>query len=187
MSTSRKSDDVDAGRAGAPTVATQASTRLDDGPITSSYQRDPGAVIDLLNQILAGEIVCWLRYQQHSFAVAGLDSRQVRAEFGEHARDALSHTLSIAERISQLGGAPDFDPAGLADRSETAYRVYQGNDVAGMVKENLIAERTAIQTYQEAVRWLADGDPTTRRLLEGILADVEEHADDLRDLLGGAG
>jgi bacterioferritin len=141
-------------------------------------------VVSVLNEFLATELVCWLRYHQHALVASGIASAQVRNEFLEHADEELHHALAMAERITQLGGTPNFDPACISARSSTVYREYGSSDLAGMLKENLIAERIVIQTYQEVVQWLAGDDPTTRRLMEKVLADEEEHASDLRGLLG---
>jgi bacterioferritin len=157
---------------------------MDDGPVTKDYGMDVDAVVDVLNQVVATEIVCWLRYTQHSIQATGIDRAQVAAEFTEHAAEEREHAEKAAERISQLGGIPDFSPEALK-RSHTDYVVPDEADLKTMLEENLVAERIVISSYQEIIRWLGDGDPTTRRLMESILEQEEEHADDLLDLLGG--
>jgi len=153
------------------------------GPVTADYGRDVGAVIDMLQQVVATEIVCWLRYTQHSIVATGIDRAQVAAEFAEHAAEERGHVERAAERISQLGGTSDLSPKGLS-KSHTEYLETEPTDLASMLEENLVAERIVISSYQEIIRWLGDSDPTTRRLMESILEEEEEHADDLNDLLG---
>lgn len=165
-------------------IRDRARQKMDQGPVTESYGRDPGEVISILNDVLATEIVCWMRYSRHAISAAGIDRAQVSAEFTEHAEQERDHAMRVAERISQLGGDPDFDPATLTKRAHTTYETYSDDDLAGMLKENLVAERIVIESYQEIIRWLAEGDVTTRRLMEDILAEEEEHADDILDLLG---
>jgi bacterioferritin len=131
--------------------------------------------------VLATELVCVLRYTQHSIVASGLSSRGAKAEFAEHAREEQEHALAVAERISQLGGAPDFNPESLTGRSASQYQ--EGGNLVEMIKENLVAERIAVDHYQELVRYFADRDPTTRVMLEGILKVEEEHASDMHDLL----
>ncbi len=128
--------------------------------------------------------VCFLRYSQHAITATGMDRTQVAAEFREHASQEMNHGLMAAERISQLGGEPDFDPSTLVKRSHTEYVTVPAADLNQMLTENLVAERIAIATYGEIIRWIGDSDPTTRRMMETILAEEEEHADDLNDLLG---
>jgi bacterioferritin len=154
------------------------------GAVTASYQGDKQQVISLLNDIIATEIVCYLRYSQHAIAAAGMSRSAVATEFTEHAGDEMQHALMAAERVAQLGGSPDFNPASLTARSHTEYVVPDETDLKAMLEENLVAERIAVATYQEIARWIGDGDPTTRRLIETILAQEEEHADDLLGLLG---
>src|ERR1051325_1299494 len=158
--------------------------KMDEGPITDGYRHRPAEVISILNDVLATELVCWMRYSRHAISATGIDRAQVAAEFAEHAAQERDHAMRAAERISQLGGDPDFDPATLATRAHTTYESCSDEDLAGMLRENLVAERIVIESYQEIIRWLADGDVTTRRLMEDILAEEEEHADDLLDLLG---
>jgi bacterioferritin len=166
-------------------IRDRARQKMDGGAVTSSYGRDPKEVIGVLNDVLATEIVCWMRYMRHAISAAGIDRAQVAAEFTEHADEERDHAMRAAERISQLGGDPDFDPATIAERAHTTYETFDDEDLKGMLKENLVAERIVIESYQEIIRWLGDGDPTTRRLMEDILAEEEEHADDILDLLGG--
>ncbi|MEU8121920.1 DUF892 family protein [Spirillospora sp. NPDC049024] len=165
-------------------IRERARAKMADGPVTEGYGRSAGEVIGVLNDVLATEIVCWMRYAQHAISATGIDRAQVSAEFSEHADEEREHAMRAAERISQLGGQPDFDPRTLAERSHTTYETFDENDLKSMLKENLVAERIVIESYQEIIRWLGDGDVTTRRLMEDILGEEEEHADDLMDLLG---
>jgi bacterioferritin len=165
-------------------IRDRARQKMTEGPVTESYGRDPGEVVSVLNDVLATEIVCWMRYSRHAISATGINRAQVAAEFTEHADQEREHAMRAAERISQLGGDPDFDPVTLAERSHTTYETFADDDLEGMLKENLVAERIVIESYQEIIRWLGDGDVTTRRLMEQILAEEEEHADDLMDLLG---
>ena len=164
-------------------IRERARQKMEEGPVTGSYGKDPEEVIAVLNEVLATEIVCWMRYTRHAISATGINRAQVAGEFTEHAESERGHAMRAAERISQLGGEPDFDPATIAGGRTPPTRLSDG-DLEGMLRDNLTAERIVITTYQEIIRWLGDGDPTTRRLLEGILADEEEHADDLVDLLG---
>lgn len=165
-------------------IRERARQKMEEGPVTGSYGKDPKDVIAVLNEVLATEVVCWMRYTRHALSAAGINRAQVAAEFTENAESERGHAMLAAERISQLGGEPDFDPATIAGRAHTAYETFADDDLEGMLRDNLTAERIVITTYQEMIRWLGDGDPTTRRMIEGILADEEEHADDLVDLLG---
>jgi len=165
-------------------IRDDARAKMEQGPVTEGYQADRERVIKVLNDVVATEVVCFLRYSQHAIAATGIDRTQVAAEFREHARQEMDHGLRAAERVSQLGGKPDFDPATLAARSHTEYVETAEDDLRRMLQENLVAERIVITSYQEIIRWLGDSDPTTRRLMESILAEEEEHADDLTDLLG---
>lgn len=165
-------------------IRERARQKMDQGPVTETYGKDPADVIAVLNEVLATEIVCWMRYSQHAISASGIDRAQVPAEFGEHADEERQHAMWAAERITQLGGEPDFDLATLTKRAHTTYETFADDDLAGMLKENLAAERIVITTYQEIIRWLGADDPTTRRLMEKILAEEEEHADDIVDLLG---
>ncbi len=163
------------------TIRERARKHIEDGAITESYKADRKKVIELLNEALATEIVCVLRYKNHYFRASGINAPQVAAEFLQHAGEEQVHADQIADRIIQLGGEPNLSPEGLLTRSHSEY--VEGKDLNDMIKEDLVAERIAIESYTEMVRYIGDGDPTTRRMLEGILAMEEEHADDLMDLL----
>ena len=165
-------------------IRDRARQKMDRGPVTEHYGTDPHKVVEILNDVLATEIVCWMRYSRHAISATGINRAQVSGEFSEHAEEEREHAMRAAERISQLGGDPDFDPATLAARAHTAYETFSDDDLEGMLRENLAAERIVIATYQEFIRWLGDTDVTTRRLMEDILAEEEEHADDILDLLG---
>ena len=154
---------------------------MEMGPVTQSYKGDVKQVVNILNQALATEIVCVLRYKRHYFMARGINKDSVAAEFLAHANEEQGHADLIAERITQLGGAPDFNPEGLATRSHSEY--VEGQNLAEMIKENLVAERVAIESYTEIIRYFGDKDPTSRRLMEQILAVEEEHANDMADLL----
>ena len=167
-------------------IRDRARQKMEPGPVTDSYGKDSGDVIGVLNEVLATEILCWMRYSRHAISVTGINRAQIAGAFTEHAEEERHHAMRAAERISQLGGAPDFDPATIARRSHTTYETFADDDVYAMLRENLAAERVVIATYQEIIRWLGDGDITTRRLLEDILVEEEEHADDIIDLLGAA-
>jgi bacterioferritin len=164
-------------------IREDARKHMSDGPVTQSYGADRETVLKLLNDALATEIVCTLRYKRHYFMAKGINSEAVAAEFAQHAAEEQGHADSIAERIVQLGGAPDFAPDGLKTRSHSEYK--EGTNLTDMIKENLVAERIAIDTYREIIRYLGEKDVTTRRLFEEILAVEEEHADDMADLLQG--
>jgi bacterioferritin len=151
------------------------------GPITSDYRGDVNQAVDILNQALATEIVCVLRYKRHYYMSRGIYKDSVANEFLEHAQQEQEHADSIAERITQLGGAPNMNPDGLSTRSHSEYR--EGEGMLDMIRENLVAERVAIESYREMIRFFGDNDPTTRRMLEQILAVEEEHANDMVDLL----
>jgi bacterioferritin len=166
-------------------IRQQARRDMKAGAVTGSYGIDPKAVIDVLNDVLATEIVCWMRYSRHAISASGINREAVSGEFSEHAEEERRHAMMAAERVSQLGGQPDFDPETLAARAHTTYETTEDTDLAGMLRENLIAERIVITSYQEMIRWLGDSDVTTRRMLESILAEEEEHADDIVNLLGG--
>ncbi len=159
----------------------RARQHIAQGAVTAGYKADREAVLKVLNEALATEIVCVLRYKRHYFMAKGIHAQSVAAEFAQHAAEEQGHADLIAERIVQLGGAPDFSPAGLATRSHSEYA--EGNDLPEMIKEDLIAERIAIGSYGEIIRYLGNDDPTTRVMLEGILAKEEEHAEDLSSLL----
>jgi bacterioferritin len=162
-------------------IRRRAREHVQMGAVTEHYHADRTRVLALLNEALATEIVCNLRYKRHYFMAQGIASRSVADEFLEHAKDEEKHANWLAERIVQLDGEPDYNPAGLADRAETDYAPTAELDE--MIQENLIAERIVIDTYTDMIRYLADNDPTTRRLIENILEDEEEHAEDLASLL----
>src|SRR5271167_2567129 len=163
------------------TLRARARQHLDRGVVTPTYQGDVRQTIDILQAVLATEIVCVLRYSMHSVAASGISSNSVRAEFATHADEERGHMMEVADRINQLGGKPNFNPEGLATRSASQYA--EGADLIDMIKENLIAERIAVDHYRELIRHFGDNDPTTRVMLEGILAVEEEHASDMLDLL----
>lgn len=163
------------------TLRRNARQHVDDGAVTAGYAADRESVVKLLNDALATEIVCVLRYRRHYFMARGIDSQSVATEFLAHSNEEQGHADQIAERIVQLGGEPDFSPGSLAGRSHAEY--VAGNSLVDMIREDLVAERIAIDSYRDAIRYLGGDDPTTRRMLEGILAVEEEHADDLADLL----
>jgi bacterioferritin len=164
-------------------IRAQARMDMDEGPVTQSYGADRDTVLKLLNGALATELVCTLRYKRHYFMAKGINSEAVAQEFLEHANEEQGHADTLAARIVQLGGEPDFAPDSLTARSHSEYK--EGTGLTDMIRENLIAERIAIDTYREIIRYLGDGDVTTRRLFEEILAVEEEHADDMADLLTG--
>ena len=161
----------------------RARQRVMEGAVTANYHLRPEGLIEMLNHALATELVCVLRYKRHYHVAKGLKARPAAAEFLEHATAEAEHGDRIAERITQLGGEPDFDPRTLADRSHAQY--HDGTQLAEMITEDLVAERIAIESYREMVQFIGDRDPTTRRMLEDILAAEEEHADDLVNLLEG--
>ena len=165
------------------TLRQRARAHLDAGAVTEGYELDAEQVCKLLNEALATELVCVLRYRRHYFMARGLVGAPVAQEFLAHATEELGHADEIAERIVQLGGAPDFNPQSLTGRSHAEY--VEGVTLIDMIRENLVAERIAIDSYREMVNYLGDKDSTTRRMLEGILAVEEEHADDMSDLLDG--
>jgi bacterioferritin len=161
-----------------------ARRHIEAGAVTESYGADREKVLELLNEALATEMVCVLRYRHDHFMARGIDSKAAADEFLEHATQELEHADRIAERIVQLGGEPQLDPSQLASRSHSEYRT--GRTVQEAIRENLVAERIAIDSYREMIQYIGDGDPTTRRMMEEILATEEEHADDLADLLGSS-
>jgi bacterioferritin len=165
------------------TLRDRARKGIDDGAVTQSYSADRKIVVRLLNEALATEWVCVLRYYRHYFMASGMLADSVKAEFLEHAQQELAHANQISERIVQLGGEPDLDPDTLTARSHAEYK--PGHDLRDMVKENLIAERIAIDSYREMINYIGDRDTTTKRILESVLAQEEEHADDMADLLDG--
>ncbi len=162
-------------------IRREARAHLDQGAITDTYGADRERVIDVLNTVLATELVCVLRYKRHYYMASGLNAAPVAAEFLQHANDEQGHADQVAMRITQLDGQPNFNPDGLAGRSHADY--VEGDTLLDMVREDLVAERIAIGSYQEIVRWLGNDDPTTRNLIESILAVEEEHADDLLNIL----
>jgi bacterioferritin len=165
------------------TLRRRARKNLENGAVTQDYKADRKAVLRLLNEALATEIVCWLRYKRHYFVAQGIHAEVAAQEFLEHANQEAGHADELATRIVQLRGTPNFDPEGLLERSHSEY--VEGGSLREMLQENLVAERIAIDSYREIVRFLGDDDPTTRTLFERILAVEEEHADDLAGLLEG--
>jgi len=163
------------------TLRDNARQHIERGPLTADYGADAERVCKVLNEALATELVCVLRYKRHYFMAEGINSASVAAEFLQHATEEQGHADQLAARIVQLQGEPDFNPSTLLDRSHAEY--VEGANLQEMVKEDLVAERVAIASYQEIIRWLGDNDPTTRRMLEDILAVEEEHADDLLGFL----
>jgi len=162
-------------------IRNRAREQMEKGAVTANYRLDPASVVAILNEALATELVCVLRYKRHYFTASGLNSESVKSEFLQHATEEQQHADWIAERINQLGGEPNFDPEGLAGRSHSEY--VEGTDLVSMIWENLVAERIAIDSYSEIVRWFGNDDPTTRKLMEDILKAEEEHADDMANLL----
>lgn len=163
------------------TLRQRAREHIAQGAVTPGYHADRDVVLKLLNEALATEIVCVLRYKRHYFMADGLSADPVAQEFLQHATEEQAHADEIAARIVQLGGEPDFSPEDLAKRAHSEYDASTG--LREMIREDLVAERIAIESYGEMIRFVGDGDPTTRRMLEGILAMEEEHADDLASLL----
>ncbi len=159
----------------------RAAASIEKGAITQGYGGDVDRTIEILQSVLATELVCVLRYTMHSITAKGINSQSVAEEFAEHASEEQQHMMMVAERIDQLGGTPNFNPEGLATRSASEYG--NADKLTDMIKENLIAERLAVEHYQDLIRYFADKDPTTRIMLEGILATEEEHATDMHDLL----
>jgi bacterioferritin len=165
------------------TLRERARQHIEKGAVTSGYAADRGNVIKMLNEALATEIVCVLRYKRHYFMAAGIHAAPVAAEFLQHATEEMSHADLIAKRIIELRGEPNFSPDGLAARSHAEY--IEGDSLKGMIEEDLVAERVAIESYREMIAYLGEQDPTTHRMLEEILASEEEHAEDLSSLLAG--
>jgi bacterioferritin len=159
----------------------RARANLDKGAVTPAYQGNVEQTIDILQSVLATEIVCVLRYTMNAIAASGISSDSVKEEFQQHAKEEQGHMREVAERINQLGGTPNFNPEGLLSRSASEYK--EGGNLVEMIKENLIAERIACEHYRELIRYFADKDPTTRVMMEGILTNEEEHANDMHDLL----
>jgi bacterioferritin len=162
-------------------IRDRARQQITEGAVTQDYQLDRKQVINILNEALATEIVCVLRYKFHYFMASGIHSQSVKQEFLEHANEEQEHADQLAERIKQLGGKPEMNPAILTDRSHSEYK--EGTSLTDMIKEDLIAERIAIESYRDIIQFLGDKDTTSKRLMEEILAKEEEHADDMADLL----
>jgi bacterioferritin len=162
-------------------IRRRAREKMEDGAVTANYGADREKVIEVLNEVLATEIVCTLRYKNHYYMAQGIHAQAVAAEFLEHATEEQGHADMAAKRITELGGRPNMNPDGLQTRSHAEYS--EGDTLEEMIREDLIAERIAISTYSEIIRWLGNDDPTTRRMIEEILAKEEEHADDLANLL----
>ena len=167
------------------TLREQARAHMGRGSVTDAYGADRERVVEVLNQALATELVCILRYKRHYFTAQGVNAQAAASEFLQHATEEQAHADMIAARITQLRGEPDFDPDTLTRRSHAEYDA--SDDLADMLREDLVAERVAIASYSEIIAWLGSGDPTTRRMLEEILAVEEEHAEDLLTLLDGVG
>lgn len=159
----------------------KARKSIEKGAVTQNYQGDVDQAIDILQSVLATEWVCVLRYTAHYVTATGLSSEGVKAEFAEHAAEEQEHAMMVAERINQLGGKPDFNPDGLTSRSASQFA--EGKDLVDMIRENLVAERIAVEHYRELIRFFGDKDPTTRVMIEKILEKEEEHANDMHDLL----
>ena len=162
-------------------IRKRSRENLERGAVTQNYGGDVDTAIALLNEALATEIVCILRYKYHAVAATGIASESVKEEFAQHAREEEEHAGFIAERINQLGGSPNFNPDGLTTRAASQY--VEGENLVDMIRENLIAERIAIEHYRDLIRYFSDKDPTTRIILERVLAQEEEHANDMHDLL----
>ena len=167
------------------TLRERARKHIENGAVTEGYNADRDTVVKLLNEALATEIVCVLRYKRHYFMATGIHAESVAAEFLQHATDEQGHADQIAQRIVQLGGEPNFSPEGLLTRSHAEY--VEGETLNEMIKEDLVAERIAIDSYREMINYLGQNDSTSRRMLEEILAKEEEHADDLANLLEDLG
>ena len=163
------------------TIRDRARQHIEEGAMTFDYKADRETVIKLLNEALATEIVCVLRYRRHYFMAEGMNAESVKSEFLAHAGEEQAHADQLAERIVQLGGEPNLSPEGLADRSHSEY--IEGENLEDMIKEDLVAERIAIESYRDVIAFVGSDDPTTRRLLEEILMKEEEHAEDLVSLL----
>jgi len=162
-------------------IRQRARQHMEQGAVTAAYKADRVQVIKVLNEVLATEIVCYLRYKNHYFMASGINSEPIAEEFLQHATEEQGHADMVARRIVQLGGMPNMNPEGLQTRSHAQYA--EGQTLEQMIREDLVAERIAIETYAEIVRWLGDDDPTTRRMIEEILTVEEEHADDLANML----
>ena len=162
-------------------IRRRARQHIENGAVTDNYRADRETVIRVMNEALATEIVCVLRYKRHFYAATGIHAQAVAEEFQEHAKEEQEHADQIAERITQLGGLPNFNPEGLSARSHSQY--VEGASLVDMIREDLVAERIAIDSYGEIIRYLGDKDPTSRRVMESILAKEEEHADDMAKLI----
>lgn len=162
-------------------IRARARDKMEQGAVTGAYRADRTQVLAVLNEVLATEIVCVLRYKNHYFMASGINSQPIADEFLQHANEEQQHVDLVAKRITQLGGVPNFNPEGLATRSHAQYA--EGDTLEAMIREDLVAERIAIETYSEISRWLGSDDPTTRRLIEQLLQVEEEHADDLANML----
>jgi bacterioferritin len=162
-------------------IKERARSHMEQGAVTGNYKADIGAVLKVLNEVLATEIVCSLRYRRHYYTAAGIDSEGAKAEFLQHANDEEQHIDWVATRITQLNGEPNFNPEGLSSRAHSEYAETKG--LTSMIEEDLYAERIAIESYSEIVRWLGNDDPTTRKLMEDILKAEEDHAEDMKTLL----
>ena len=165
------------------TLRARARQDVDEGAVTTGYAADREAVLKLLNEALATELVCVLRYKRHYFMAKGIHSESVKPEFLQHAKEEMAHADRIAQRITELGGEPNFSPDGLSSRSHAEYM--PGDSLVSMIKEDLIAERIAIESYREFVAYLGNDDPTTQRMIKEILAMEEEHAEEMSSLLEG--
>jgi bacterioferritin len=163
----------------------RARQHMEEGAVTSSYTADRQTVLRILNEVLATETVCVLRYKRHYYMATGIHSQAVAEEFLEHAKEEQEHADQVAERITQLGGEPNFNPDGMTSRSHSEYS--EGKTLLDMVREDLVAERVAVESYNEIIRYLGSDDPTTRRMLEKIMAKEEEHADDMKTILDNLG
>lgn len=163
------------------TLRERARQNMNTGVVTATYGGDVKKTIDILQSVLATEIVCVLRYTMHAVTATGLSSEGIKSEFAQHAKEEQAHAMAVAERIDQLGGKPNFNPEGMTSRSASQYA--EGRDLVDMIKENLIAERIAVDHYRELIRYFGNDDPATRVMLEGILSVEEEHATDMHDLL----
>jgi bacterioferritin len=163
------------------TLRERARKNIENGPVTEGYKGNRDMILDLLNQALATELLCVLRYRQHHFTAQGMNSEEVAKEFLIHSNEEQGHADRLAARIAQLDGNPNMDPATITGRSHAEYK--ECDSLEDMIRENLVAERVAIDSYLEMIQYIGDSDPTTRRMLEDILAVEEEHADDLVNLL----
>jgi bacterioferritin len=162
-------------------IKERARAHMDRGAVTENYKADVKAVLKVLNEVLATEIVCTMRYRRHYYMAAGLNSEGAKTEFLQHATEEQQHADWVATRITQLNGEPNFNPEGLSSRAHSEYS--EGKDLTSMIREDLYAERIAIESYAEIIRWLGNDDPTTRKLIEDILKVEEEHAEDMKTLL----